>query len=151
VDLLRFLLADEVVEVVATASQRVDGGPVEDTSVAILRFDGGAIASVAAHWSVTDSSDRRTNALRIAGTDATVETWPLYEKHSRGVTLLADAQGERELPVPAASTHVALLEAIASARAAGQPFPITGEDGLVVARVVDAVYESARTGRAVRP
>jgi 1,5-anhydro-D-fructose reductase (1,5-anhydro-D-mannitol-forming) len=151
VDLLRFLLADEIVEVMAMASDRVDGGPVEDTSVAILRFEGGAIASVAAHWSVTDNSDRRTNALRIAGTNATVESWPLYEKYSRGVTLFADAQGERELPVAESSTHVALLEAIAAARATGRPFPITGQDGLVVARVVDAAYESARMGRAVKP
>ena len=53
--------------------------------------------------------------------------------------------------MPEASTHVALLDAIAAARAAGAPFPITGEDGLAAARVIDAAYESARTGRTVSP
>jgi predicted dehydrogenase len=149
VDLLRHLLADEVAEVTAMTGTNVDHGPVEDTASAILRFRGGAIATINAHWSVTDSNDRRTNALRIAGTDGTVETWPLYEKHSRGTTLLATADGERELDIPEESTHVALLEAIAEARREGRPFPVTGEDGVAAARVVDAVYASARSGRTV--
>lgn len=149
IDLLRYLLADAVAEVTAITGTRVDGGPVEDTAAAILRFRTGVIATINAHWSVTDSSDRRTNALRIAGTNGTVETWPLYEKRSRGTTLLATADGERELDVPEQSTHVALLEAIAAARGEGRAFPITGEDGVAVARVVDAFYESARSGRTV--
>ena len=151
VDLLRYLLADEVVAVTAMASDRIDEGPVEDTAFALLRFAGGPLATIAAHWSVADTAERRTNALRIAGTEGTVETWPLHDKHSRGTTLLADADGERELEVPPTSTHVALLDAIAAARAQGRLFPITGEDGVAAARVIDGVYESARSGRTVSP
>ena len=47
--------------------------------------------------------------------------------------------------MPEASTHVALLDAFARARAEGRPFPITGEDGVAAQRVVDAVYASSRT------
>ncbi len=81
VDLLRFLLSAEVVEVTARTSTVVDGGPVEDTAFAILRFDNDVLASIAAHWSVTDASDRRTNALRVAGTDG----------HARDVAALRQA------------------------------------------------------------
>jgi 1,5-anhydro-D-fructose reductase (1,5-anhydro-D-mannitol-forming) len=151
VDLLRFFLGAEVAEVTAMMGDAIDHTSVEDTAFAILRFDSGVLASIAAHWSVTDPSDRRTNVMRIGGTDGSLEFWPLYEKHSRGTLLLADAAGEREISVPEGSTHVALLDAIALARANDQPFPITGEDGLIAARVIDAAYGSARTGRAVRP
>jgi predicted dehydrogenase len=146
IDLLRHLLADDVEEVTAMTGQAVDRGPVEDTASAILRFRGGVIATINAHWSVGDPNDRRTNALRIAGTEGTVETWPLYDKHSRGTTVVGGQDGERELDIPEQSTHVALLDAIAEARREGRPFPISGEDGVAAARVVDAVYESARTG-----
>jgi predicted dehydrogenase len=49
------------------------------------------------------------------------------------------------------STHVNLLDDFAAARAAGRPFPISGADGLAAQRVLEAVSESARTGRRVRP
>jgi predicted dehydrogenase len=149
VDLLRFLLGSEVVDVTAMTGDSIDHTSVEDTAFAILRFDSGVLASIAAHWSVTDGSDRRTNAMRIGGTDGSLEFWPLYEKHSRGTLIRANAEGELEIAVPEGSTHVALLDAIAAARADGRPFPITGEDGLIAARVIDAAYESARTGRTV--
>src|SRR5262249_41911037 len=125
VDLLRFFLGAEVVEVTAMMSDAIDHTSVEDTPFAILRFDSVTLASIAAHWSVTDPSDRGTNAMRIGGTDGSLEFWPLYEKHSRGTLVHADAKGEREIPVPDGSTHVALLDAIALARANDQPFPVT--------------------------
>ena len=101
---------------------------------AILRFDNGVLASIAAHWSVTDASDRRTNSHprrrhRRARSSPGRSTTSSPAARSSSPTARARARST----VPEASTHVALLDAIAAARAAGEPFPITGEDGLAAA------------------
>ena len=108
-------------------------------------------ASVGTQWSTTDPVDARNSTLQVGGTEGTIVSWPLHDKFSRGRLLVARERGEDEIHVPEASTHVALLDDFASARASDGPFPITGADGLAAQQVVDAAYESSRTGRAVRP
>jgi predicted dehydrogenase len=125
--------------------------PVEDTASALFRLDGGIQAVVTAHWSTTDPGDGRTSVIEIGGTVGTIVSWPLHEKFSRGTLSVATDAGEEEVRVPQASTHVALLDALAAARASGQPFPVSGEDGLAAQRVVAAVYASAATGRVTGP
>jgi UDP-N-acetyl-2-amino-2-deoxyglucuronate dehydrogenase len=44
---------------------------------------------------------------------------------------------------------VALLEEFAAALAEGRPPAVTAADGIAALRVVEAVYESARTGQVV--
>ena len=92
----------------------------------------------------------RSSVIEIGGTAGTIVSWPLHDKFSRGTLLVATAIGEEEIRVPDQSTHVALLDAFASARAAGRPFPITGADGLAAQRILAAVADSSATGRAVR-
>ena len=148
VDLLRFLFG-EVRQVAAFTATLAAGYEVEDTATAILRLDGGVQATIAAHWSTTDPSDARSSMIAVGGSEGTIVSWPLHDKFSRGTLLLADANGEREIPFPEASTHVALLDDWAARWAAGLPSAITGADGVAAQRVVDAVYESGRSGRMV--
>jgi len=150
VDLLRYLFG-EVREVAAFTDTIAATHGVEDTASALLRLDGSVQAVITAHWSTEDPSDARTSVLEIGGTEGTIVSWPLHDKFSRGTLLVATAAGEEEVHVPERSTHVALLDDFARARAAGDPFPIDGRDGLAAQRVLAAVYESARTGRVVRP
>jgi 1,5-anhydro-D-fructose reductase (1,5-anhydro-D-mannitol-forming) len=156
VDLLRFLFG-EVSEVVAFVDTFAATHGVEDTASALLRLgdrrdgDGSVQGVVTAHWSTEDPSAARTSILEIGGTEGTIVSWPLHDKFSRGTLLVATAAGEEEVHVPERSTHIALLDDFARARAAGEPFPIDGRDGLAAQRVLAAVYESARTGRVLRP
>ncbi len=149
VDLLRWLFGD-VEQVVALTATLASDDPVEDTAFAILRLRCGVHAVITAHWSTTDPSAARSSVITIGGTEGSIVSWPLHDKLSRGTLLLARDAGEEEIGVPEGSTHVALLDAFAAARAAGRPFPVTGEDGVAAQRVVDAVYESSRTGRLVK-
>ena len=60
-----------------------------------------------------------------------------------------DGDGEERSDDWFASTHEALLDDWARRRATGQGPAITGEDGLAAQRVVEAVYESSRSGNRV--
>jgi predicted dehydrogenase len=149
VDLLRYVLQDDVVDVAAFTDTLAEPTPVEDTASVLLRFARGTQAVVTAHWSIEDPSPERTSVLEVSGTDGTLITWPLHDKFSRGGLVLATATGEREIPTDEASTHVALLDAFAAD--AWSPEVATGDDGLAAMRVQVAAYESARLGRTVRP
>lgn len=149
VDLLRYVLQDEVSAVTAFVDTLAEPSGVEDTASAILRFAGGVQAVVTAHWSIEDPSEGRTSVLEISGTEGTIVTWPLHDKFSRGTLLLAKAQGEQVIATPEMSTHVALLDAFAADP--WLPEVATGQDGLAAMLVQEAVYEAARTERQIRP
>src|SRR5207253_8956935 len=133
VDLLRFLFG-EVQQLLAFTATIAEPYAVEDTAFAILRQVNGVHAVITANWSVLDPSDARSSVITIGGTKGSIASWPLHDKFSRGMLLLATDTGEETIPVPEASTHVALLDDFAAARAADRPFPITGEDGVAAQR-----------------
>ncbi len=149
-DLLRFLFG-EIREVAAFLDTLAARHAVEDTASVILRLDDGIQAVVTSHWSVEDSAPGRSSVVEIGGTDGTIVSWPLHDKFSHGTLLVATATGEEEILVPDQSTHIALLDAFAIARAEGRPFPVTGADGLAAQRILAAVSDSAATGRVVQP
>jgi predicted dehydrogenase len=148
VDLIRYLLG-EVVAVTAFVDTLAARYEVEDTASSILLLESGAQVVVTSHWSTLDPDEARSSVLEISGTEGTIVSSPLHDKFSRGQLTIATADGERHETYEA-STHVALLEAFAAALAEGRPPPITFDDGLASLRVVQAVYESARTGAVVR-
>ena len=148
VDLLRYVLRDEVVEVAAFTDTLAEPTAVEDTASTLLRFARGTQAVITAHWSIEDPSPERTSVLEVSGTEGTLITWPLHDKFSRGTLVVATAGGEREIPTSETSTHVALLDAFAADD--WPPEIATGADGAAAMRVQAAVYEAARLGRTVR-
>lgn len=149
VDLLRYVLADEVEAVTAFTDMLAEPSAVEDTASALLRFRRGTHAVVSAHWSIQDPGLQRTSVLEVAGTEGTIVTWPVHEKFSRGALLLATADGERDIPTIERSTHAALLEAFALPPGEWPSEVATGEDGLAAMRVQEAVYEAARRGATI--
>lgn len=151
VDLLRYVLGDEVAAVTAFVDTLAEPAGVEDTASTLLRFGAGLQAVVTAHWSIEDPALARTSVLEISGTEGTIVTWPLHDKFSRGTLLLATARGEREIPTEAVSTHVALLDAFAAAAETWPPEIATGSDGLAAMRIQEAVYTAARERRVVAP
>ena len=147
VDLLRFLFG-EIVSASALVDTLVAGYPVEDTATSILRLAIGAHAVVTSYWSTDDPDETRNSMLEIVGTGGIIVAAPLHDKFSRGQLTVATRAGQQSYSFDE-STHVALLEDFATTLADGRPPSITATDGIAALRVVEAVYESSRTGRTI--
>jgi predicted dehydrogenase len=148
IDLLRFFFGG-VVAVSAFADTLAARYPVEDTASSLLRLANGAHAVVTSYWSTDDPDEERKSLLEILGTEGAIVSTPLHDKFSRGRLVVATHAGERTYRFDE-STHVAVLEEFAAALAAGRPPSITAEDGVTALRIVEAAYESSRSGRTVR-
>ena len=152
IDLLRYLCGP-VESVAALVDTLVDDSPVEDTATLLLRLAGGAQAVVTSHWTTANHDPERFNRLEICGTEGTVVAAPIQAKDSAGVLQLITADGIKDFSVEPGGPrpHVALLNAFADAVAGVRPNPVPGEEGLAGLAVVEAAYESARSGRRIAP
>ena len=153
VDLLRWSMGPvaEVTAVCATQTHQIE---VEDTSLAALRFASGALGTIVASTSVFPGFAQR---LEITGTEGTItiEDGAIVRRAFSGGAHepggphgAAAAAGSNPAAVDVAS-HAAQLEDLLTAIEAGREPAVTGESGRATLEIICAVYESARTGRAV--
>jgi 1,5-anhydro-D-fructose reductase (1,5-anhydro-D-mannitol-forming) len=147
-DALRFVLTDEVAEVVAlTANQGLAGDGVEDAVAGALRMRGGALGSYACSF----VQPHGEQGLRVDGREASAV---LQRAAPGGPATLAllDGAGRTEVPLPPQRPVGELtVRAFESAvRGEGEP-SATGEDGVASLAVALAALESARTGRSGVP
>ena len=146
-DNLRFLLEDEVDDVVAISSaQRFADGPVEDAVMGVIRFRGGVVASFHDAFTIGNSP----TGLEIHGTEGSlIGTEVLRQGPVGEVTLY---RGDEVVPVdvgPRENLYVRGIDLFTEAvLGSGRP-AVTGEDGLRALEVALAVAESAHTGHRV--
>ena len=123
---------------------------VDDSVSAFLRFEGGQTISLEVAWATNRPP---ASELVVRGTDAGAtfemegEVVELYETGNHGVdhyvTSEIDARGGPE-------GHVAEMEHFLEASGAGvRPTMNTLAEGLAVQRIIDGVYRSSESGRAV--
>lgn len=139
-------------EVTAVAGRQSRPTETEDVSMAIVRFAGGALATIVN--SVV--SVRETSALRFDFENATVELTHLYGYGDADWTLTA-LPGHEEISAAwtrdrteLASGHAAQLAAIFDAFDTGSPPPVGLTDSTATMELVAAIYASAFTRRPVR-
>jgi 1,5-anhydro-D-fructose reductase (1,5-anhydro-D-mannitol-forming) len=146
IDLLRFVLDDEVVAV-AAMSNGADSpiSPLETRAAAVLRFAGGTLGIVRCARPV----HAPPNDLIVQATKATLIGRGTIDEASRG--RLEAAGADLALSGLPAGTDMYARQAEAFARAAitGDEPNASGWDGLAVTAIAVALYESARTGREI--
>ncbi len=153
-DMARFLLPEEPVEVNAAASCLVDpaigaAGDV-DTAVVTLRTASGRLCQISNSRRASYGYDQRIEAHGAMGLLRAGNVLPTTVE-------LADAAGFRTDPVLPffleryAAAYRAELAAFVAAVTAGAPARPDGADGLRALLLADAALESSRTGRSVRP
>jgi 1,5-anhydro-D-fructose reductase (1,5-anhydro-D-mannitol-forming) len=147
IDLLRFVLDDEVREVTAMTDAALSPhAPVETRATALLRFARGTVAVMRCVRPVP----RPTNDLLVVGTGGTVVGRGTVDEASHG---RLEAFGvDAELTGVPTGTNMYTLQAQAFAQAAlrGEEPDASGWDGLAVTIITEALYVSAREGRTVR-
>jgi predicted dehydrogenase len=163
IDLYRWILADEVVEVMGK-TVRVDlKYDIEDNSFALLTFSRGTVLALDISYTVPDSYPfGRDLYLALRGTKGVLSWSPSFEGTKERLFVCSDS-GEYsrparqhldfELPPQPGYGGVMglrfLSDLVQSVRA-GKPPAITGQDGLKALEVVEAIYQSAESGRSVK-
>lgn len=153
VDLVQWLFGP-VARVFGTTATRVHEIEVEDTAAAVINFASGAIGTLEAATSVFPGYERR---LEVTGTEGTlVLTHDRLERvdlrsGSRTVSAAAgDQNASASSPVVAdVSAHRRVIENFIRAIETGGRPVCDGREGRKSVELVQAVYQSARTGAAV--
>ncbi|NSW56442.1 MAG: Gfo/Idh/MocA family oxidoreductase [Armatimonadetes bacterium] len=163
IDLLEFFFG-KTTEVSCFTGNLVHDYKSEDTGVAMLRFESGAVGFVDNLFNVPDAAAR--NALEVYGSKGSVAAFGTIGQDSSGSLTAVLEKGDKEydagqvrdvatpketITPDVVNMYQAHIEAFCQAIVNGTEPPITGEDGLWSHRVIDACYESARTGRTVKP
>jgi predicted dehydrogenase len=149
-------------EVSARIANLVQGYPSEDTAACLLAFGSGAVGVIDALFNVPDDAAR--NALEMYGSKGSVVAFGTIGQDSGGALRAVlekeekayDAAQVREGPTPEetiepepVNIYRAHIEAFSQAIIDDTPPPVPGEDGLWNHRVVEACYESAKSGKSV--
>lgn len=163
IDLYRWMLEDEVVEVYGKNVKVNSEYDIEDNSFALLTFSRGAVVALDISYTVPDAYPYgRDLFLSLRGTSGALSWSPSFEGVKERLFVCSDAGDfsmaprrhlEFELqPHPGYTgiLGVQFLADLAHSIRTCSPPAITGEDGLRALEVVEAIYRSADTGKAVR-
>jgi 1,5-anhydro-D-fructose reductase (1,5-anhydro-D-mannitol-forming) len=148
-DTIRFLLRDEIVEVVAaTASDDLGNGIVEDSAMGVLRTARGALVSFHDSFTVPHAP----TGVEIFGTTGAIVAPDALAPEPIGRVLLRRDRDltEIELPKLRSIYEVAVARFTAAVLGEGEPLA-SADDGIASLAVAIAALESARTGRPVAP
>lgn len=143
-DLLRYLLSAEVTEVTAVADIE-PGFEVDTMTLALLRFDNGALAYVNANQSVPNSQPN----LTIYGTEGTVLGRNVMRPNLRGSISVVVGSSTSEREVSTAGSYVATVGNFAEAVLQGHDPSPSGLDGLRSVELTEAMSRSVTERRSV--
>ncbi len=124
---------------------------VEDLAVGMIKFDNGATVVVEASWAA-NRKERERMQTRLYGSKAGLVQQNVGEGYDFEAEIFLEKDGcqydmKLHPPVPAAkSSMVHFADCILNDR----PHVADGSEGLIVMQLLDAIYESARTGAPVR-
>jgi len=163
IDLYRWLLADEVAEVLGKNVRVNEQYDIEDNSFALLTFSRGTVLALDISYNVPDSfPNGRDLYLALRGTTGVLSWSPSFEGVHERLFVCSD-QGEYseaarqhldfELPPQpgyAGVMGLRFLVDLVDAIRTGKPPVITGQDGLKALEIVEAIYRSAESGRSVK-
>jgi predicted dehydrogenase len=166
IDLMRYMTGDEIVSVQAEVATRSgENIDVEDVAVLSLRLKSGAVASLHVGYILALSGGGYFNPagydtyIGINGQQGRVH-WssPGAPSEYKAESAHPDWSGAPQWsgqyvagtsPAYGGKSGEKFIRSFIEAAQEGRPGWTTGEDALMVARVVDAAYESSRTGRRV--
>jgi predicted dehydrogenase len=148
-DLAWWILGQPVPLSVSASLHQRFGLEVEDAGFALMRFEGGKSLELAASWAINQPPQQQGTGCRLFGQQGTVDVYtsqgamiyrPFNEKGDAKVT---------PLKPPKVQGHVAMIRHFRQC-ILGQATPSAGPaEGLVLMRMIDAIYKSAATGKSV--
>jgi len=154
IDVVRFLLADDVERVYAEAQRHI-ATEHDDLFVGVLHFRSGPIALLEANW-LTPTKERSLRVLCERGMyaiDYLAQTLTFYENHAaaarEGQPASVTEGPMTRFPIAYREPLRAELEAFAVAVASGGPPPVPAADAIEALRIADALNRSAAQARPI--
>lgn len=137
---------------IASARARAEGKTfdVEDLAVGMIKFENGATLEVEASWAA-NIKENELMETRLLGTEGGLVQRNVDEGYTFEAELFTEREGcqfdmKLHPPVPEAQSSMAhFVDCILEDR----PHTATGEEGLIVMELLDALYLSAATGEPV--
>ncbi len=154
IDIMRYLLDDEVERVFAEARSHIATGN-EDLFAGMLRFRGGALGLLEINW-LTPTKERTLSVLCEKGmfvADYAGQKLTFYENHdavAREGALASVSEGMVvQYPIANREPLRSELEAFRDAILSGGPPRVTAHDGMAALAVAEALVASANSGMPV--
>ena len=145
IDLLRFLLADEITQVTGVAQGDRLSGPLEAGAALSLSFSRGTFAAV----TVSFRGAYRT-AVEISGETGQISAENgLSSDWTVPVTLLRNGDAAAVENISNEGSYSQMLDAFSAWTQGGPAYLSPGSDALRTQQVLDAAYASIKTGRTI--
>jgi predicted dehydrogenase len=142
IDLLRYLMG-EIAEVYGYVSSKAAGWEVEDTAALVMKTVNDVPVIFSASWNGSSVND-----FDIIGREGRILASPLSEGR---LTLFRRGHDPEVFERPRSGpAHQEFIQALIPALRDGGPMPVSGEDAVAAWKIMDAGYESSRTGQPVR-
>jgi predicted dehydrogenase len=125
------------------------GDDVEDSAFALIRFENGKSLELATSWALNQPPQQQGTICRIYGDKAGVDVYtPNGSVIYRGFSNHGDAK-PTPLKPPKVTGHTALMRHFREC-VNGKSQPLVGPtEGVMLMKMIDAIYKSARTGKSV--
>ena len=120
---------------------------VEDMATALVRFDNGAVLSVEASFSLNLKAD--TGTIELFGTKAGAKIDPGLELYSQSNGYMTNVQLAADTALSFDGLFEREIDHYVSCILDGAACRAPAEDGVALMRILDGIYESARTGHEV--
>lgn len=120
---------------------------VEDLATAMIRYDNGAVLQIEAAFSLNIKKDEGT--LQFFGTKGGAKLSPELEIYTEINDYLADVQLDTKTALEFNGLFENEINHYVDCVKNGTPCKSPAEDGVAIMQILDAVYESARTGHEV--
>lgn len=143
----RYLMQDEPVEVTGMLARSEDPrfNEVEETASAILRFPRGRLASFNVSFGAADVA-----RYEIVGTKGRIVLEPAYE-YSEGLKQTVTIEGKtEEKSFPKTDQFGGEIEHFSECILEGREPEPSGVEGLADVRIIEAIFDSDASGRAIR-
>lgn len=143
----RYLLGDEPEEVSAFTANSGDKRfrEVEESAAALLRFPGGRLATFVVSFGSADSA-----RYEIVGTEGSIVLDPAYEYSMALEATFKVGENEREKKFPHTDQFAGEIEEFSRDVLGDREPEPNAREGIADLRIIDALFESAKSGRAVR-
>ena len=132
----------------AMAAERGIGYDVEDLAVALVKFDSGATLELEVSWAA-NISERELMITRLFGTKGGLVQRNVDQTYEFEAEIFVEAGGSQfdTKLRPSAGEMPGAMHHFVDAIVGGVPHIATGQEGLVVMEILDAIYRSAEEGR----